>query len=78
LNSGIQRGLDFSKPETIDKDVLYDELNTNYLSYLHLTIEFLPYLQKQSKETSLIYTTSGLALVSPYTLAIQKVNKRGG
>ena len=63
LNSGIQRGFDFSKPETVDKNVLFEELNTNYLSYLHLTLAFLPYLQKQSNETSLIYTTSGLALV---------------
>lgn len=29
LNSGIQRGFDFSKPETVDKDVLYEEFNTN-------------------------------------------------
>lgn len=65
LNSGIQRGFDFSKPETIDKSTLYDEFNTNYLAYLHLVTDFLPYLQKQSKETSLIFTTSGLALVSP-------------
>lgn len=63
MNSGIQRGFDFSKPETVDKDTLFTEFNTNYLSYLHLTLAFLPYLQKQEKETSLIYTTSGLGLV---------------
>ncbi|GAB7356696.1 hypothetical protein MBLNU459_g7405t1 [Dothideomycetes sp. NU459] len=63
LNSGIQRGFDFSKPETVDKGVLYEEFNTNYLSYLHLVLAFTPHLQKQSKETSFIFTTSGLALV---------------
>lgn len=63
LNSGIQRGFDFSKPDTVDLDELTTELNTNYLSYIHLTMAFLPYLQKQKNETSLIYTTSGLALV---------------
>lgn len=63
MNSGIQRGLDFSKPEKVDLDTVYDEFNTNYLSYLHLTKAFLPYLQKQKNETSIIYTTSGLALV---------------
>jgi len=63
LNSGIQRGFDFSKPETVDKNVLYEELNTNYLSYLHLVLAFTPYLQKQNNETSFIFTTSGLALV---------------
>ncbi|OAL53849.1 short-chain dehydrogenase/ reductase-like protein [Pyrenochaeta sp. DS3sAY3a] len=63
LNSGIQRGFDFSKPETVDLDVLELEFKTNYLSYMHLTNAFIPFLQKQENETSLIYTTSGLALV---------------
>jgi len=63
LNSGIQRGFDFSKPETVDLSVAEEEFNTNYVSYLYLTKAFTPYLQKQSGPTSLIYTTSGLALV---------------
>jgi short-subunit dehydrogenase involved in D-alanine esterification of teichoic acids len=63
LNSGIQRGFDFSKPETIDLDLLEMEFRTNYLSYMHLTTAFIPFLQKQKNETSLIYTTSGLALM---------------
>ena len=63
LNSGIQRPFDFSKPETVDLKMVEEEFTTNYTSYLHLTMAFLPYLQKQDKETSLIYTSSGLALV---------------
>ncbi|EUC34238.1 hypothetical protein COCCADRAFT_4381 [Bipolaris zeicola 26-R-13] len=63
LNSGIQRGFDFSRPETIDLDVLEMEFRTNYISYMHLTTAFIPFLQRQSKETSLVYTTSGLALM---------------
>jgi len=63
LNSGIQRSFDFSKPESIDLDVLETEFRTNYLSYMHLTTAFIPFLQKQEKETALIYTTSGLALL---------------
>ncbi|KAJ9641032.1 hypothetical protein H2201_002267 [Coniosporium apollinis] len=63
LNSGIQRGFDFSKPETINLDTINEEFNTNYISFIHLTVAFLPHLQKLQKETSLIYTTSGLALV---------------
>lgn len=63
LNSGMQRGFDFSKPGTIDLNVLELEFKTNYLSYMHLTTAFIPFLQKQEKETSLIYTTSGLALI---------------
>jgi short-subunit dehydrogenase involved in D-alanine esterification of teichoic acids len=63
LNSGIQRGFDFTKPETVDLSVLGLELTTNYVSYVHLTHAFLPHLQKLKAETSLIYTSSGLALV---------------
>ncbi|KAL1592435.1 hypothetical protein SLS59_009788 [Nothophoma quercina] len=63
LNSGIQRGFDFSKPDTVDLDVLELEFRTNYLSYMHLTTAFIPFLQKKDNETSLIYTTSGLALL---------------
>jgi short-subunit dehydrogenase involved in D-alanine esterification of teichoic acids len=63
LNAGIQRGFDFSKPDTVDLCVLELEFKTNYLSYMHLTTAFIPFLQKQEKETSFIYTTSGLALL---------------
>jgi len=63
LNSGIQRGLDFSKPETIDLSVAEEEFTTNYVSYLYLTKAFTPYLQKQSGPTALVFTTSGLGLV---------------
>lgn len=44
-------------------DAMTEEMNTNYLSYLHLVKAFVPYLQKSDKETSFIFTTSGLALV---------------
>lgn len=73
LNSGIQRGFDFSKPESIDLNVLSEELNTNYLSYMYLVTAFLPYLQKQSRETSLIFTTSGLALVNSVFIMVRSL-----
>lgn len=63
LNSGIQRSFNFAKPETIDMDVVSEELTTNYLSYLALTKAFLPFLQDKNTESSLIYTSSGLALI---------------
>ena len=64
LNSGMQRALDWTKPDQVDLEVLDLEFKTNYTSYMHLTKAFLPYLQKQApKETSIVYTTSGLALV---------------
>lgn len=54
MNSGIQRGLDFSKPETVDLDLIQTEFTTNYLSYLALTKAFLPFLQSKNTETALI------------------------
>ncbi|KAL8720295.1 MAG: hypothetical protein Q9225_002833 [Loekoesia sp. 1 TL-2023] len=63
INSGIQRGLDFSKPDTIDIGVVETEFKTNYLSYLALTKAFLPFLQSKQQESVLMFTTSSLALV---------------
>jgi len=64
LNSGIQRHLSWVEPEKVDLGILEQEMLTNYTSYMHLTKAFLPYLQKQTpKKTSMIFTTSGLALV---------------
>ncbi|KAF2493306.1 NAD(P)-binding protein [Lophium mytilinum] len=63
LNAGIQRAFDFSKPETVDLSILDEETLTNYTAFIHLTLAFIPHLQKQPGNTSLIYTSSGLALV---------------
>ncbi|KAI4200702.1 MAG: hypothetical protein LQ350_003719 [Teloschistes chrysophthalmus] len=63
INSGIQRGFDFSEPQSVDLDVVETEFKTNYLSYLALTKAFLPFLQSKQHESALMFTTSGLALV---------------
>jgi len=63
LNSGVQRGFDFSKPESVSIDTINEEFTTNYLSQLALTKAFLPYLLKKDSESGIVYTTSGLALV---------------
>ncbi|KAI8165099.1 putative oxidoreductase DltE [Colletotrichum sp. SAR 10_70] len=63
LNAGVQRGIDFTAPESVDLDIVYDELLANYLSHVHLTKAFLPHLQKQNKQTALLYTTSQLGLI---------------
>lgn len=63
LNSGIQRSIDFAKPDEVDMQQIQEEFTTNYLSQLALTKAFLSSLLKTEHETSLIYTTSGLALV---------------
>ena len=64
MNSGLQRTVNWAEPESVDLDKIELEVTTNYTANMHLTKAFLPYLQKQTpKETALIYTTSGLALV---------------
>ncbi|KAL1590268.1 hypothetical protein WHR41_01389 [Cladosporium halotolerans] len=64
MNSGLQRAVNWAKPETVDLDKMDLEMNTNYTANMHLTKAFLPHLQKKApQETSIIYTTSGLALV---------------
>ncbi|KAJ9296262.1 hypothetical protein DTO271G3_5403 [Paecilomyces variotii] len=66
LNSGIQRRLSWVEAEKFDLDTFETEVLTNYRSYIHLTKAFLPYLQKKAPQpTSLIFTTSGLALIPP-------------
>ncbi|KAF7589578.1 hypothetical protein BBP40_004157 [Aspergillus hancockii] len=63
VNSGIQRPFDFAKPESVDLDTFDQELITNYSSAVRLTKAFLPHLQKQQSQTSLVFTTSQMALV---------------
>lgn len=54
LNSGIQRRVDFLKPETVDIASIQNEFNTNYISYIALTKAFLPFLQAKEEESSLV------------------------
>ncbi|QIX01260.1 hypothetical protein AMS68_006777 [Peltaster fructicola] len=63
INAGVQRHLDWTKPEEVNLDNIDLEIKSNYLSYLHLTKAVLPYLSKAQGETAIIYTSSGLALV---------------
>ncbi|KAK5168205.1 uncharacterized protein LTR77_006774 [Saxophila tyrrhenica] len=64
LNSGLQRKINWAEPESVDLETIETEMLTNYTAFMHLTKAFLPLLQKQApKETSIVYTTSGLALV---------------
>lgn len=65
LNSGIQRGLDFTKPESINVSSIHLELTTNYTSYIHILKYVLPHLTTLASNTptSVTFTTSGLALI---------------
>lgn len=65
LNSGVQYGVDFTKPEDIKLDKIQEEFTLNYLSPVAYTKQFLPFLLSRAKEgkpAGILYTTSGLAL----------------
>jgi short-subunit dehydrogenase involved in D-alanine esterification of teichoic acids len=64
LNSGIQRSLNFTRPETIDPVSISTEFTTNYFAHMRLTKALLPFLSSRAPApTSLIYVTSFLALI---------------
>ncbi|KAF3012588.1 hypothetical protein G7054_g14235 [Neopestalotiopsis clavispora] len=64
LNSGVQRTLDFTNPDSIDMGSVREELDTNYTSYIAMIKAFLPHLQAQApKPVALMTVTSGLAFV---------------
>ncbi|RHZ43224.1 uncharacterized protein CDV56_100224, partial [Aspergillus thermomutatus] len=64
VNSGIQRRSFFSEPGSIDINDIQMEMTVNYVSYVALAKEFLPFLlAKDATPTSLIFTSSNLALV---------------
>ncbi|KAH7255972.1 hypothetical protein BKA59DRAFT_391057 [Fusarium tricinctum] len=62
LSAGVQRGFDFSNPETVDLELLGDELTTNYTSAVHLTVAFLPHL-KNEPHGNIIYINATLGLI---------------
>ncbi|CAK4023349.1 short-chain dehydrogenase oxidoreductase [Lecanosticta acicola] len=64
LNAGVQRALDFTKPETVDLDTCELELKTNYNAPVYLTKALLPYLTAKSQPTAIAYTTSQMAIIT--------------
>ena len=56
LNSGIQRGFNWTQPDSIDMDLIGTEMLTNYTSFLALTKAFLPFLMaKQNRNIANIH-----------------------
>lgn len=64
LNAGVQRALDFTKPENVDLNTFDLELKTNYTAPVYLTKTILPYLNAQSRPTAIAYTTSQMAIIT--------------
>lgn len=64
MNAGIQRGYNFTEPESVSLSNIDQEVIVNYLSYVHLSMAFLPHLQSLAPNpTYMIYISSGLALL---------------
>ncbi|KAI0813203.1 short chain dehydrogenase [Xylaria sp. FL0064] len=64
LNAGIQRGLNFTRPATIDLNLVRKEIDTNYTSYVALMAAFLPHLQRRAPApAAIVAVSSGLGLV---------------
>lgn len=66
LNSGVQYGIDFSKPTEVSLDKFHQELTLNYTSPIYFTKSFLPFLltaAKEGRQVGLFYTTSALSLI---------------
>lgn len=65
LNSGIQRPLNFARPTEIDLPLVYQEITTNYTSYVTMITFLLPHLQQKGPHSpaGLIAVSSGLGLV---------------
>ncbi|KAJ1558748.1 hypothetical protein HK096_005687 [Nowakowskiella sp. JEL0078] len=62
-NAGHQRPFNFSAPTSVNLNFLDEEMKLNYLSPVHITTAFLPFLTNKKTPTALMYTTSGLAIV---------------
>ncbi|KAI1178584.1 short chain dehydrogenase [Nemania sp. FL0916] len=64
LNAGIQRGLNFASPATIDLSRVRLETDTNYVANIALLAAFLPHLQARAPDpAAVLAVSSGLAFV---------------
>ncbi|KAH9906008.1 hypothetical protein F4778DRAFT_728380 [Xylariomycetidae sp. FL2044] len=74
LNAGIQRALDFARPEAVDLAAFDEELLTNYTSCVRLVTALLPHLQRlggsraaegenAGKDVHLVFVSASLGLV---------------
>ena len=53
LNAGTQSTIDLAQPTKVDLSAFHSEIDTNFTSFVDLTMKFLPFLMKKGN-TSLI------------------------
>lgn len=61
-NAGIQREIDFTKPNTADSLTAEDEVAINLTAPIHLSALFVPHLMNQ-REAAVVNISSGLAFI---------------
>ncbi|KAF2705930.1 NAD(P)-binding protein [Pleomassaria siparia CBS 279.74] len=75
LNAGIQRRHTFAAPSSVDLDSFNGEITTNFISFVHLTHAFLPFLLAKESATGLVYTGSHISLVPAFSLPAYSASK---
>ncbi|OLN97392.1 Bifunctional solanapyrone synthase 1 [Colletotrichum chlorophyti] len=75
INSGTQNPHKLSSPESVDLDLFRNEVNTNFLSVVDMSIKFLPKLQEKPFNTGLIITGTHIALVPAFHLPAYSASK---
>ncbi|KAK1756764.1 putative oxidoreductase DltE [Echria macrotheca] len=64
LNAGFQRTLDFTRPAAVSLPLVTSELQTNYLSPVHMITHFLPHLVSIApRPAAIVLVSSGLAVI---------------
>ena len=75
LNSGTQSQVRLSRPGEVDLEAFHNEINTNFLSIIDLSLKFLHHLQRKSHPTGLIITGTHLALVPAVLMPAYSASK---
>ncbi|APA14264.1 hypothetical protein SS1G_11932 [Sclerotinia sclerotiorum 1980 UF-70] len=75
LNAAFQQFEDWNKPETVDITGFRATIDVNFISFAILTKAFLPYLTAKKEKTSIIYTTSNLAIVPAVIMTSYSASK---
>lgn len=75
LNAGTQSAIDLASPSKVDLRSFHSEIETNFTSFVDLTMKFLPFLMAKKEETGIIYTGSNLAIVPAATMPAYSVSK---
>ncbi|CAO1599144.1 hypothetical protein XANCAGTX0491_002886 [Xanthoria calcicola] len=75
LNAGVQAIHDLTKPDKVDLAAFHNEMNVNFSSFVNISLAFLPFLQSKQSPTSIVYTSSNLAIVPASSMPAYSASK---